>query len=182
MRAKIANKVSFIGNAAMKVFYLIPLLMYAAFATDGVLAEDANFSPVTSVFTQPEFLQVDEAFVLSATINNSDILLRWEIQPGYYLYKDFLTLARAGETSTNINDAPEGKMKQDENFGEMEVYFNELIIKASTADVDNAGNSFLFDVGYRGCAEAGLCYPLQKRRFQIEKDGAGIFFPMDPES
>lgn len=150
--------------------------MYAAL---NATAEELKFSPAQSVFLQPEFLPVDQAFVLSVAISENNLLLRWEIEQGYYIYKDFLSMAGSGETSVNMIDIPEGILKKDEYFGEVEIFIKELVVKANA---ESGGDLLLFDVIYRGCAEAGLCYPPQTRRFRIGSKETGIFFPSDADT
>ena len=55
---------------------------------------------------EPEFLRVDEAFVLSTELAaDGAILARWEMPDGYYLYRhrfDFTTRRSADDTSSPV--------------------------------------------------------------------------------
>ena len=54
----------------------------------------ANASPFTFGQTQQDFLPVDEAFTLHVEQPDaSGVVLRWDIAPGYYLYKERLRFA-----------------------------------------------------------------------------------------
>ena len=114
-------------------------------------------------FGQPQFLPVDEAFLLTVIREGETLQLHWLVKPGYYLYKDRL--------SFNMSESPvlpAGLEKWDEIFGDVEVYYTELsvIIPLSASFVENGGK---FVVGYQGCADAGLCYPPQEREFDVDK-------------
>ena len=118
------------------------------------------------IFDEPQFLPVDEAFVLTVNREGSQIQLHWLVQPGYYLYKDRLSFS--GMEYEVGSDLPSGKKKLDEIFGEVEVYYDELAISLPIyGDFPGDGDKII--VGYQGCADAGLCYPPQKREFFVKK-------------
>ncbi len=110
---------------------------------------------------EDEFLDPDAAFVLSAAAAGPDaIAARWEIEDGYYLYRDKFRFRVADTTGGSLGEAgfPAGRMKDDEYFGPMEVYYGSV---AALVPVVRAAGSNLIDVDvtYQGCADAGLCYP-----------------------
>ena len=112
-------------------------------------------------FGEDEFLDPDAAFVLSAAAAGPDAIeTRWEIAEGYYLYRNKFLFRVADATGASLGDAgfPAGKMKDDEYFGPMEVYYGSV---AALVPVARAAGSNLVDVDvtYQGCADAGLCYP-----------------------
>ena len=112
---------------------------------------------------EQQFLPVDEAFVLSAEVDDVGALVaRWKIADGYYLYRHrFVFKTREGE-ARQVGEAtvPPGKAKVDEYFGEVEVYYGQA---RASAPVQAEGESVEVGIGYQGCAEAGLCYPPQTR-------------------
>lgn len=116
-------------------------------------------------FVEPRFLPVDQAFVLTVNRQGNQIQLHWLVQPGYYLYKDRLSFAGV-ELEADL-ELPAGKQKMDEIFGEVEVYYDELVVNLPiTADLVKDADKIV--VGYQGCADAGLCYPAQKREFLVK--------------
>jgi thiol:disulfide interchange protein DsbD len=56
---------------------------------------------------------------------------------------------------------PEGIHKEDEYFGEVEVYYDALMVDVPVTGAEKE----TFIVEYQGCAEAGICYPPQKRQY-----------------
>ena len=110
---------------------------------------------------EDEFLDPDVAFVLSATAAGPDAIeTRWKIEEGYYLYRDKFRFRVADTTGGSLGEAgfPAGRMKDDEYFGPMEVYYGS--VAALVPVVRATGSSVIdVDVTYQGCADAGLCYP-----------------------
>ena len=112
-------------------------------------------------FAGPVFLEVDKAFKMSSLISEQDVIVRWQIAPEYYLYKHQLLFTVKTDTDdarTIVVSLPNGKHKHDEYFGDVETYYGELEV-----NVPVSSGNFEINVQYQGCADAGLCYPPQKR-------------------
>lgn len=116
---------------------------------------------------QSEFLSADEAFVLEALgLNDKQVQLRWTIAPEYYLYKHRLGVELIDSTGQRISwRAPRGKIYHDEHFGEVEIYHNVLEFPVS---LSQPSQQISLRLHWQGCAEAGLCYPPQKRELTVE--------------
>ena len=113
--------------------------------------------------SKQEFLPADEAFVLqSSWVSPGVYELRWDIADGYYLYRDRMQFVSEGLGEAHI---PEGKSKQDEYFGRVQVFHNQVVVRLPQRS--DAPERFQLQVVYQGCAEAGLCYPPQKRLLQL---------------
>lgn len=113
-----------------------------------------------------EFLPVDQAFAFSAEIIDGNTLLaQWEIADGYYLYKEKFgfSLDESGGVTLEPAIYPKGKMKNDENFGNMEVYFKEALIKIPLSRTVTSPTDIILRAKFQGCAEAGFCYPPEER-------------------
>lgn len=112
-------------------------------------------------FGGPVFLEVDKAFKMSSLTSEQDVIVRWQIAPEYYLYKHQLLFSVKTDTDvprTIVVSLPNGKHKHDEYFGDVETYYGELEV-----NVPVSSGNFEINVQYQGCADAGLCYPPQKR-------------------
>jgi thioredoxin:protein disulfide reductase len=133
------------------------MLPLVALAVTGTATAQGLLGPVSN---QDQFLPVDQAFVLAASADGGDrVLLDWQIAPGYYLYRHRVSAKTATPGFTLGEIAmPGGKKKTDEFFGDVEVYYDVL---SATVPVTRAGDasSLELQVGYQGCADAGLCYP-----------------------
>ena len=115
------------------------------------------------------FLDVDDAFAISSELFENEIIVRWKIADEYYLYKHrFSFTATGAELSEPI--IPDGEMKNDEYFGEVEVYHKHIEI---SVPFKNAESIIDLTVKYQGCAEAGLCYTPQTRHLFFERQADG---------
>jgi thiol:disulfide interchange protein DsbD len=97
-----------------------------------------------------EFLDPDQAYQHSVTwLDANTIVARWDIADGYYLYKDKFKFKLPDHPEAAIG-APllrKGKIKEDETLK--------------------------FEIGYQGCAEAGLCYPPMTKTASLVPPAAG---------
>lgn len=127
--------------------------------------------------TQPEFLQVTEAYQLETSLNNSVLTLSWVIAPDYYLYEErfkFEPIPKALFSTNNIQPTfSESKVKYDEYFEkDMAVFYHKASI---TLDLANIKQSFSLRVESQGCADAGLCYPPYSDYLYIDIDAQQVF-------
>lgn len=123
-----------------------------------------------------DFLPVDQAF--QATVSASgprSLQVAFTLAPGVYLYRERFeaTLQAAGKPPQPLSwDLPPGKTKHDPNFGrDLEVYHGD--VSGGLGLPSGAQGDAILTVGYQGCADAGLCYPPQKRRFLLQLDAQG---------
>ena len=104
-----------------------------------------------------EFLDPEVAFKFSARALDANTLeARWQIADGYYMYRDKFRFEVAGAT-LGAPALPAGKVKQDENFGKVETYRQEVRIALPIQRTADAASVTLKAVS-QGCADAGLCY------------------------
>jgi thioredoxin:protein disulfide reductase len=137
----------------------------------GALLDTARSGALFGGGTQSgdDFLPVDAAFVLETVADGPDrVRLRWTIADGYYLYRERMTATTTSEQARlGALSLPTGKLKNDEFFGEQEVYYDELV---ATLPVSRAGTSEFqlpLKVTFQGCAEAGLCYPPETKTLNV---------------
>ncbi|RLA34312.1 MAG: thiol:disulfide interchange protein [Gammaproteobacteria bacterium] len=119
---------------------------------------------------EPEFLEVDQAFVLSAeaTPEGDAVITHWQIADGYYLYRDKFGFSTADDAiQLGTADLPKGKTKNDPYFGKMEIYTGEVAARVPLDRSDPAPGPLTFTATYQGCAEGGICYPPQTRDLAI---------------
>lgn len=112
-----------------------------------------------------EFLPVEQAFELQPLEwKNGQALLSWRVAPGYYLYRDRLTVeAVTPGLKLGAPIFPKSKRMEDEIFGTVEVYDTDLRLPLS------ASGTGTVRVKYQGCAKAGLCYPPQTQQLVLSK-------------
>ena len=87
-----------------------------------------------SFYSEKEsFLPVEKAFQFSLLPNKEEAQFKIVLKnaPGYYTYKQKLKITLE-PTSNIVISYPQGKIKEDEFFGEQEVYYGEKIISIKT--------------------------------------------------
>lgn len=111
-----------------------------------------------------EFLPPDQAFQFQAESTRTDQAhLTWKIADGYYLYHDQIKV-KQGDKSLSLS-LPTPKEKDDPNFGITDVHYGKVTTNISTKPNQS------YHVQWQGCAESGLCYPVQRMTIQTDADG-----------
>jgi len=127
------------------------LLLYAFVFLPGLIFTKAPF-------IDGEILNVDEAFILNASIIESKILISWNIKPGYYIYKKSILIQKGDEILKHNYILKSESKISDEFFGESVIFKDDLEVDAELLDV-NLGKLQSIKVIYQGCAEGKYCYP-----------------------
>ncbi len=111
---------------------------------------------------------VDSVFKLSASAPTRDrIEVRWQIAPGYYLYRHRTAVEPLGEAfRAGGLEIPPGRKHHDEFFGDVETYRGELEVSLPGQAAAGAEDVAL-RIKYQGCADAGICYPPQTRTLNV---------------
>jgi len=114
-----------------------------------------------------ELLPPDQAFKISAKAVTSDQLeISWDIAEGYYLYRNKMQFKSQTEPIQKVTPAfPAGETRHDENFGDVVIYRNTLKIPVTL--LPDGVSSIKLLAQYQGCADRGICYPPQKKIFDI---------------
>ena len=121
--------------------------------------------------SEKDLLPVDQAFALTAQARDRDrIEVRFDIAPGYYLYRHRTSVKADAAFSAEALQMPAGKKHHDDYFGDVETYRERLIAVLPGKAADGA-DSVTLEVRFQGCADAGVCYPPQKRSVQVRLPG-----------
>lgn len=131
---------------------LISLFFFAAVFSSSAQANTLN------LFSDPEFLPPEQAFPVTTELEGKQFNATFNTPKGYYLYKHRIYLIQDGQTYWPQSYSKSGIQKQDENFGEVEVFYQDLSLSFELSKLSPTSASF----HYQGCAEAGLCYAPQK--------------------
>lgn len=114
-----------------------------------------------------ELLPPDEAFKISVEVRDGNTLIA-KLTPAkdYYLYRDKIAFEpqQAGTVIEKIT-LPPGKMKEDQTFGQTEVYYSPIQAIIALKREDSASEQPLtLTATYQGCNEpVGVCYaPINK--------------------
>jgi len=113
-------------------------------------------------------LSGDRAFVFSAFLENPQrLVLKWQIAPGYYLYRDKLkiqTIPTHAQLTKTIR-WPASIDQTDSEGGTFRAYQNDtrLVIPLS----GKAHDSLSLIVQYQGCSHEGFCYAPMKKQLNL---------------
>jgi len=125
---------------------VLGLFMAPAFAVDGM---------------EPELLDPDQAFSFTATVRDANTARgTWAIADGYYLYRDrirFSTDTPGIELGEPV--LPPGKIKDDEFFGKIAIYRDQIVADIPVTRAPEAPRTFRLSAVSQGCADIGVCYP-----------------------
>ena len=132
------------------------------------ISEGTGLDPFGAASGKPQFLPVEEAYQVAVEVREDKSLrIYWQIADTYYLYQhrfNFKLSDAEGEIPLAI-ELPSGLSREDEFFGEVEVYYNYVDIAAVPERLPTVANLAL---GSQGCADAGLCYPPRTQYFTVD--------------
>jgi thiol:disulfide interchange protein DsbD len=130
---------------------------------------------VVRIGAQPLPLAPDKAFRFSArALNPQTIEVRYSIVDGYYLYRDRIHLSvepRAVEAA--VAPLPPGKVKEDPFFGRVETYRGAVVMPIALKDTQ-PGQQVVVVAESQGCADVGICYPVQIQRATVVLPAANV--------
>ena len=100
-------------------------------------------------------LPPDLAFGFEHEFYDDLLILSWNIQSGYFLYRNKVSVF-CGENEIELN-LPTGKPWNDEVFGQVSILLEKIKVRAGIT-----GKGSDCSVSYQGCSLSGYCYPPQK--------------------
>ena len=119
---------------------------------------------------EDELLQPDQAFKFFASVKDERTLhVNWEIAEGYYLYREKvqLELVNAEGVTLGAYDIPRGAPKQDEAFGQVETFHDELAFDLPLMRSNQLAQTVSLQAKYQGCADRGVCYPPMSKNIDL---------------
>ncbi len=120
------------------------------------------------------FLPAEQAFHLETEQRDNNVILRWQIAEGYYLYRDRLSFALQPGAPFVLGppQIPPGQPKDDPFLGHTAVFHNQLTVTIPihrTASSQKPPRKDMSLVArYQGCAAKGLCYPPQEMSIALQ--------------
>lgn len=116
-----------------------------------------------------ELLMPDEAFRFNAEITEPGIIeASWKIADGYYLYQKKFKFDTESNVSLADAQFPKGIIINDQFFGEIETYRDEVTVKVPYSGNDAAATMLSLKTVYQGCADLGVCYPPQHKKTELK--------------
>lgn len=115
---------------------------------------------------QEEILPADLVFKLKAKLEGNEISLIWDIKDNSYLYLDKFSFFSNFQGKYLSFSAPKGEILEDEYFGKVEVFFNQVEV---SIQLDSPLPSEIIVI-YQGCNQIGYCYTPIKKFVSIHKN------------
>jgi thiol:disulfide interchange protein DsbD len=153
---------------------LASLLLIMACAASAQFTGTAGANPFGTGAQQPQFLPVEEAYQLEIEVRDDGSLRAyWQIVDDYYLYQHRFnfSLVAQGESIPLAIDYPPALEREDEYFGQVQVYYDQADILLTPQRTPQRAT---LKVGSQGCADAGLCYPPQTQYFTVDFTTGGV--------
>jgi thioredoxin:protein disulfide reductase len=129
-------------------------------------------SPVATA--ADSLLPPEQAFRFSArALDERTIEARFSVADGYYLYRDkFGFVLEPAGLAGGAPALPPGKVKDDKFFGKVETYRGDVVISLPiTAAV--AGQPVVVLADSQGCADLGVCYPVNRQKVTLTMPAPG---------
>ncbi|MFA5018552.1 MAG: protein-disulfide reductase DsbD domain-containing protein, partial [Methylobacter sp.] len=119
---------------------------------------------------EDDLLQPDQAFEFFASVKDDHTVhVNWRIADGYYLYREKVQfeLINADGVKLGTYDIPRGAPKQDEAFGQVETFHDELDFDLPLIRSNQAAQTITLLAKYQGCADRGVCYPPMSKKIDL---------------
>lgn len=177
MRACVLTLKTFIVTACCAFAALtIPTLGFSEPSLDSLSSDSLLSSQANRLFEeQPEFLPVDEAFTWEVEQQQEQVVVRWFAQEGYYLYRDRFNFSLPENPGNLTLGTPifskQGQIKDDPAFGMVEVFYDAITVSIPLISSGVWLKPITLEIGYQGCADAGLCYQPQSRTITLQPPG-----------
>ena len=115
-----------------------------------------------SAASTEDILKPEEAYRYDVSGTENDIVVRWTIEPGHYLYRARMSFA-SGSDALVIGEPvfEPGESHYDEFFGDMEIYRGRTTVRIPIIELAKGTTRAALELRSQGCADIGLCYPPQ---------------------
>ena len=122
---------------------------------------------------EPPLLRAEQAFRYTAHYDGEEVVLRWQVADGYYMYQErfgFRSLDEAVELEPP--QLPDGIPHSDEFFGDTTIHRGNFEIRIPAAGTP-AGDALPLEIRSQGCADIGVCLPPQTWRTEVTLAATG---------
>ena len=179
------------ATRVLGVCSLMPVLILLGCAATPLQAANPGLPNIGTGLTaplilQPKLLDAAVAFKFAARLKDSKTIeVRFQIAPGYYMYKDQFQASVQVTSQLNLTALapilPVGNIVDDPGFGKVETYrqvvfFDVPLSEPVAALAALGGNAEVqFSLRTQGCADVGVCYPPQRHKLTLT--AVGDFVP-----
>tara|TARA_B100001248_G_scaffold246128_1_gene216490 strand:+ start:7864 stop:8313 length:450 start_codon:yes stop_codon:yes gene_type:complete len=134
-------------------FFILMLISLSAFSTE----------KIQSILGDERIISPEQAFKFNYFVNNNTLKLIWEIESGYYMYKDSFALISDKQISPINIDKIKWIVKDDPFLGIKKVIYNKVEIEYDVGPSLSrlSSQKISMNVEYQGCKENTYCYPIK---------------------
>ena len=123
----------------------------------------------TQVFDSNNYIPtVDDAFKITAELENQNILVNFKLLPETYIYLNKIDLKDSKDTNVNFEFLGKKKEKEDVFFGLTEIFDSDFMIKFSSEKKEK------ILLGFQGCYKNKVCYPSKIKNIFVKYDKKNI--------
>ena len=123
----------------------------------------------TQLFDSNNYIPaVDDAFMISAELENQNILVNFKLLPETYIYLNKIALKDSKDSNMNFEFLGKKKEKEDVFFGLTEIFDSDFKIKFASEDKEK------ISLNYQGCYKNKVCYPSKMKNLVIKYDKKSI--------
>ncbi len=145
-----------------------PLLAEVSGGTTGFDVLSSN--PGQAMLMGRPGLTAEQAFTYEAIgLTTETILVRFTIEPGYYLYRDKFAFRVVVGDGFEVREValPQGSSKDDPEFGPVEVYYGQIEVPVRVNRPAGGEQSITLEANYQGCRDGEICFPPQTTRVDL---------------
>ncbi len=123
----------------------------------------------------PTLLPPEQAFRFSArALDDRTLEARFAVADGYYLYREKMQFAlEPPAAALDAAALPAGKVKDDPYFGKVETYRGEVVVRLPLTAAAAAGERLVLVADSQGCADLGVCYPVNRQKVTLTIPASG---------
>ena len=153
---------------SVRSWILVSMAVVIAYPQVGIA--QIEVSPQSLFDDTPSFLKVEQAFQMDFEQSGDQLIVKWDIADGYYLYKKQFKIEAEGAVLGQAT-YPASIQIEDEYFGLSDVFKQDMQV---VYPIIKANPDAVVKVRFQGCAEAGLCYPPKKNDIYLTEVNARI--------
>lgn len=128
------------------------------------------FLSASPALAEETFLPPEQAFKFSARMEGGEVEVRYDIAPGYYMYRERFAFEARG-AMTGRPKLPLGTIVYDETFQKnVESYRGKLTIRIPVT----GSGPFTLVATSQGCSDKGLCYSPMTSTAALDASGAAL--------
>ena len=137
-----------------------------------VLLSTFSLGGFESALKKQKFLSPDEAFQVTAVLEDGVIKTNISMADKIHIYEDSLKYKIISPKQVELNVK---KPKAHDFDGDL-VYEKELKVDITAADIEaQVAGDYTLEVEYQGCSDAGICYQPIKKSFTFKGTELGLF-------